>query len=416
MCWRGRAGWWLILRRRPVGPSAATSLKSWRPPASPAFRYWLGLTWNGGVRRPGCAGHVGRRWSRRRRSAHQAAWRCCAAVANRIGRRFAKAGLGAQSASGEATMDLQLTADEHAFPGRGARLRARQPARLDPRKERRRRHLSKDDYVRWTRILAAKGWAAPALAEGMGRHRLEPGQAGDLSRRDSARQRARGDRLRRQHGRPGHLYLRLPGAEGTVPAAHRRSPGLVVSGLFRARRGIRPREPADERPARRRCVGDLRPEDLDTWPSTPTGFSSSPAPIREAKKQEGISFFLVDMKTPGITVRPIQTIDGGHEVNEVFFDDVRVPARRNLSARRTRAGTTPNSCSPTNATASRASAFRRRGSTGCAQLAAHPGLWPGAEDRRSVLPRQARGGRGRAEGAGNDPDARDLQPPQRRPA
>ena len=45
----------------------------------------------------------------------------------------------------------------------------------------------------------------------------------------------------------------------------------------------------------------------------------------EAKKQEGISFFLVDMKTPGITVRPIQTIDGGHEVNEVFFDDVRAP-------------------------------------------------------------------------------------------
>ena len=46
----------------------------------------------------------------------------------------------------------------------------------------------------------------------------------------------------------------------------------------------------------------------------------------QAKKQEGISFFLVDMKTPGITVKPIQTIDGGHEVNEVFFDDVRVPA------------------------------------------------------------------------------------------
>src|SRR6185369_478259 len=45
-----------------------------------------------------------------------------------------------------------------------------------------------------------------------------------------------------------------------------------------------------------------------------------------AKKQEGISFILIDMKTPGITVRPIQTIDGGHEVNEVFFDDVKVPA------------------------------------------------------------------------------------------
>ena len=45
-----------------------------------------------------------------------------------------------------------------------------------------------------------------------------------------------------------------------------------------------------------------------------------------AKKQAGISFLLIDMKTPGITVRPIQTMEGGHEINEVFFDDVKVPA------------------------------------------------------------------------------------------
>jgi alkylation response protein AidB-like acyl-CoA dehydrogenase len=45
-----------------------------------------------------------------------------------------------------------------------------------------------------------------------------------------------------------------------------------------------------------------------------------------AKAQEGISFLLIDMKTPGITVRPIVTIDGGQEVNEVFFDNVEVPA------------------------------------------------------------------------------------------
>jgi hypothetical protein len=45
-----------------------------------------------------------------------------------------------------------------------------------------------------------------------------------------------------------------------------------------------------------------------------------------AKKQAGISFLLVDMRTPGVTVRPIELIDGGHEVNEVWFEDVRVPA------------------------------------------------------------------------------------------
>ena len=44
------------------------------------------------------------------------------------------------------------------------------------------------------------------------------------------------------------------------------------------------------------------------------------------KKQEGISFILIDMKTPGVEVEPIITIDGEHEVNAVFFTDVKVPA------------------------------------------------------------------------------------------
>ena len=43
------------------------------------------------------------------------------------------------------------------------------------------------------------------------------------------------------------------------------------------------------------------------------------------KKQEGISFLLIDMKSPGIEVKPIITIDGDHEVNSVFFTDVKVP-------------------------------------------------------------------------------------------
>lgn len=52
----------------------------------------------------------------------------------------------------------------------------------------------------------------------------------------------------------------------------------------------------------------------------------------EVKQQEGISFLLIDMKTPGIDVKPIITIDEGHSVNEVFLDNVRVP-RRNLIGR-----------------------------------------------------------------------------------
>jgi alkylation response protein AidB-like acyl-CoA dehydrogenase len=45
----------------------------------------------------------------------------------------------------------------------------------------------------------------------------------------------------------------------------------------------------------------------------------------QARPQSGISFLLIDMKTPGITVRPIRLLDGAHEVNEIWFDDVQVP-------------------------------------------------------------------------------------------
>src|SRR2546423_1715631 len=48
-------------------------------------------------------------------------------------------------------------------------------------------------------------------------------------------------------------------------------------------------------------------------------------PPPDALPQQGISFLLIDMKSPGITVRPIITIDGEHEINDIFFDNVQVP-------------------------------------------------------------------------------------------
>ncbi|MGH8714733.1 MAG: acyl-CoA dehydrogenase family protein, partial [Casimicrobiaceae bacterium] len=50
----------------------------------------------------------------------------------------------------------------------------------------------------------------------------------------------------------------------------------------------------------------------------------------EARHQEGISFLLIDMKSPGITVRPLLLMDGHHEVNDVFFDDVEVPVENRV--------------------------------------------------------------------------------------
>lgn len=50
------------------------------------------------------------------------------------------------------------------------------------------------------------------------------------------------------------------------------------------------------------------------------------------RKQDGISFLLIDMKAPGVTVRPIISIDGAHHLNEVFFDSVRVPVENRVGA------------------------------------------------------------------------------------
>ncbi|HEY2682030.1 MAG TPA: acyl-CoA dehydrogenase family protein [Steroidobacteraceae bacterium] len=49
-----------------------------------------------------------------------------------------------------------------------------------------------------------------------------------------------------------------------------------------------------------------------------------------AKQQSGITFLLIDMRSPGISVRPITLLDGGHEVNEIWFDNVRVPVENRI--------------------------------------------------------------------------------------
>jgi alkylation response protein AidB-like acyl-CoA dehydrogenase len=86
-----------------------------------------------------------------------------------------------------------------------------------------------------------------------------------------------------------------------------------VPGLFRAQRGLRPGEPADGQKIWTTLADDA------------THIYLLARTDKAAKKQEGISFFLVDLKTPGITLRPILNLAGHGEFCQVFFDDVRVP-------------------------------------------------------------------------------------------
>ena len=220
-------------------------------------------------------------------------------------------------------MDLQLTGDELAFR---AEVRAFVRDNLPPsirEKSVALRHLSKDDYVRWTRILADKGWAVPHWPEEWGGTGWSPIKQAiflDETQRGNAPEAIAfgvnmvgpviytfGSQAQKERFLPRIVDLRDWWCQGfSEPGA-----GSDLASL---------------RTSARRDGDSWVISGQKTWTTLAQYADWIFVLARtnpEAKKQEGISFFLVDMKTPGITVRPIQTIDGGHEVNEVFFDDVR---------------------------------------------------------------------------------------------
>lgn len=69
---------------------------------------------------------------------------------------------------------------------------------------------------------------------------------------------------------------------------------------------------------------------------------------RDGRPQQGITFLLLDMALPGIEVRPILTLSGDHDFNQVFFDNVRVPQSGRLGEE-DQGGASPNICSSSNA-------------------------------------------------------------------
>ena len=114
---------------------------------------------------------------------------------------------------------------------------------------------------------------------------------------------------------------------------------------------------------------------------------------------------LIDMKTPGITVRPIQTIDGSHEVNEVFFDDVKVPVENRIyeenkgwDCAKFLLGNERSGIARVGA--SKAQVRRLK------EIASYRARRRQAADRGRALRHEDRGDRGGAEGAGDDAAAR----------
>ena len=102
-----------------------------------------------------------------------------------------------------------------------------------------------------------------ALAGRVGRPGLDAAAAPHLARGDAAGRRPRAARVQHLDDRPGHRRVRQRGAEGAVPGQDGEPRHLVVPGLLRARRRLRPRLAAHHRRPRRRRVRRQRPEDVD---------------------------------------------------------------------------------------------------------------------------------------------------------
>lgn len=222
-------------------------------------------------------------------------------------------------------MDLNYTAQDVAFRQQvRAYLEENLPQDLQL-KVRNHKRLSKDDYVRWHKTLARQGWVAPAWPVEYGGTGWNPVQR--------------------------HIWEEECGRAGTPPilpfGVNMVAPVIMAFGNEAQKRHYLPRIlDCDDwwcqgysEPGAGSDLASLktRAERIDdhyivngqkTWTTLGQYADMMFCLVRTdagARKQEGISFLLIDMNTPGITVRPIIMLDEEHEVNEVFLDNVKVP-------------------------------------------------------------------------------------------
>ena len=223
-------------------------------------------------------------------------------------------------------MDFTLDPADQAFQEEVRTfIRAHLPADI-ARRGRQGYHPRRDDVQRWTRILNEKGWAAPAWPADYGGTGWSP--------------------LRRylfqvEFHAAGCPVLDQSGFELVGPVLYsfasaaqkaRYLPAIRNADAFWCQGFSEPNAGSDLASLKTRAVRDgdhYVVNGQKTWTSEAHKADMMFALVRtdtEARPQAGISFLLIDMKSPGLTVRPIYTINEGHSVNEIFLDDVRVPA------------------------------------------------------------------------------------------
>jgi len=189
--------------------------------------------------------------------------------------------------------------------------------------------LSKQDHVTWQKILFEKGWAAPKWPKEHGGTGWTPVQRYVFE-----------EELALAGAPPVIAFgLLMVGpviiAFGDEAQKSHYLPRILASDDWWCQGYSEPNAGSDLASLKTRAVLDGEHYVVNgqkTWTTLAQHADMMFSLVRtddSGRKQDGISFLLIDMKSPGVTVRPITTIDGGQEINEVFFDDLRVP-RANL--------------------------------------------------------------------------------------
>jgi alkylation response protein AidB-like acyl-CoA dehydrogenase len=222
-------------------------------------------------------------------------------------------------------MDMEFSADEKAF---SAEVRAfiaeNYPERLRGKQDEG-EDLSKEDFLSWHKVLAKKGWIAPAWP-------VEYGGTGWSATQKYiwSEETARADCIRMV---PFGLTMVGPVIYtfGTPAQKAQFLPRILSGEDWWCQGYSEPGAGSDLANLRTSAVleGDhYVVNGQKTWTTLAQHADWGFFLVRtnkDVKAQEGISFLLIDMKSPGVTVRPIITLGGEHEVNEVWLEDVRVP-------------------------------------------------------------------------------------------
>ena len=190
--------------------------------------------------------------------------------------------------------------------------------------------LSKEDFLSWHKVLAKKGWIAPAWP-------VEYGGTGWTATQKYiwSEETARADCIRLM---PFGLSMVGPVIYtfGTPEQKAKYLPGILSGDVWWCQGYSEPGSGSDLASLRTKAVRDgdhYVVNGQKTWTTMAQHADWGFFLVRtdpDAKQQEGISFLLIDMKSPGITVRPIITLGGEHEVNEVWLEDVRVPVENRI--------------------------------------------------------------------------------------